>query len=84
MQKDLSCDRDAIDTRIRLLVDGSNAKPMAPTRAESLERHPARISQPLRVDTVSREREFFIDNLLVRIHLIIEKFLVDRPCAMGV
>ena len=29
------------------------------------------------------EREFFIDNLLVRIHLIIEMILVDRPCAMG-
>ena len=32
----------------------------------------------------SREREFFIDNLLVRIHLIIEMMLVDRPCTMGV
>ena len=31
-----------------------------------------------------REREFFIDNLLVRIHFIIEMILVDRPCAMGV
>ena len=30
------------------------------------------------------EREFFIDNLLVRIHLIIEMIIVDRPCAMGV
>ena len=30
------------------------------------------------------EREFFIDNLLVRIHLIIKMILVDRPCAMGV
>ena len=30
------------------------------------------------------EREFFIDNLLVRIHLIIVMVLVDRPCAMGV
>ena len=29
------------------------------------------------------EREFFIDNLLVRIHLTIEMILVDRPCAMG-
>ena len=25
------------------------------------------------------EREFFIDNLLVRIHVIIEMILVDRP-----
>ena len=31
-----------------------------------------------------REREFFIENLLVRIHLIIETILVDRPRAMGV
>ena len=30
------------------------------------------------------EREFFLDNLLVRIHLIIEMILVDRPCAMGI
>ena len=30
------------------------------------------------------EREIFIDNLLVRVHLIIEMILVDRPCAMGV
>jgi hypothetical protein len=30
------------------------------------------------------EREFFIDNLLVRIHLIIEIILVDRPGAIGV
>ena len=29
------------------------------------------------------ERECFIDNLLVRIQLIIEIILVDRPCAMG-
>jgi len=30
------------------------------------------------------EREFFTDNLLVRIHLIIVMISVDRPCAMGV
>ena len=28
--------------------------------------------------------EFFIDNLLVRIHSIIEMNLLDRPCAMGI
>ena len=28
------------------------------------------------------ERELFICNLLVRIHLIIEMILLDRPCAM--
>ena len=32
----------------------------------------------------STEREIFIDNLLVRVHLIIEMILVDRPCATGV
>ena len=30
------------------------------------------------------ERDFFIDNLVVRIFLIIEMILVDRPCAIGV
>ena len=30
------------------------------------------------------ERDFIVDNLLVRIHLMIEKILVDRPCAVGV
>ena len=30
------------------------------------------------------QRELCIDNLLARIHLIIEMILVDRPCAMGV
>ena len=30
------------------------------------------------------EREFFIVNLLVPIHCIIEIILVDRPCALGV
>ena len=28
------------------------------------------------------EREFFIGNLLVRIHLTIEMISVDRPCAI--
>ena len=33
---------------------------------------------------VAAEKEIFIDNLLVRDHLIIEMILVDRPCATGV
>ena len=37
---------------------------------------------PVLGDTL--EREFFIDNLMVRIHLIIVMISVDRPCAMGV
>ena len=37
------------------------------------------------LSTSRREREFFIDNLLVRIHLIMSQmFLVDQPRAMGV
>ena len=39
---------------------------------------------PPRQFSTSRERKFFVDDLLVRIHLIIEMTLVDRPCAMGV
>jgi hypothetical protein len=30
------------------------------------------------------QRVFFIDNLLVQIHVIIEMILVDWPCAMGI
>jgi len=40
--------------------------------------------QPRVVHHTPAERESFIDDLLVRIHLIIEMILVDRPCAMGV
>ena len=32
---------------------------------------------------VERERELFVENLLVRLHSIMEMILVDRPCAMG-
>ena len=51
-------------------------------------RHRARAPWPLLprecAPRHAAEREFFIDNLLVRIHLILEIILVDRPCAMGV
>ena len=30
------------------------------------------------------EREFFIDNLMVRIHIIVQMILVDRPCTVEV
>ena len=39
---------------------------------------------PLQLLGLQREKELFIDNLLVRFHLIIEMILVDRPCAMEV
>ena len=32
----------------------------------------------------SLARDIFTDNLLVRVHLIIEIILVDRSCAMGI
>ena len=35
-------------------------------------------------DILSGEKEIFIDNLLVRVHCIIEKIVVERPCDMGV
>ena len=38
----------------------------------------------IQVQTNLREKELFIDNLMVRIHLIIVMILVDRPCAMRV
>ena len=38
-------------------------------------------NSPSRMSEV--EREFFINNLLVRIHLIAGMILVDRPCAVG-
>ena len=41
-------------------------------------------TQTERTASQADEKEFSIDNLLVRIHLIIEMILVDRPCAMGV
>jgi len=37
-----------------------------------------------RINAQVEERDFFIVNLLVRIHSIIETIMVDRPCAMGV
>ena len=35
-------------------------------------------------ETLNERERVFIDNLLVRIHFIIEMILVDRPGAMGV
>ena len=47
--------------------------------------HPSAPLRPLRErDAIGLiEREFFIDNLLVQIHFVIEMILVDRPRAMG-
>ena len=56
------------------------AQPQA--TAEWLRRPQAGCSSLLK-RSQEREKEFFIKNLLVRIHLIMEMILVDRPCAMG-
>ena len=45
---------------------------------------PSCLQSSVRCPCRQEEREFLIDNLLVRIHLIIEMVLVDWPCAMGV
>ena len=37
-----------------------------------------------RHDQIEAKQEFCMDELLVRIHSIIERILADRPCAMGV
>jgi len=52
-------------------------------RLEGLDGH-VLVARLLRGLRRLREREFFIDNLLVRIHFIVEMILVNRPCAMGV
>jgi hypothetical protein len=41
------------------------------------------ISSSVRRRCACRERVCLIHSLLVRIHLLIEMTLVDRPCAMG-
>ena len=45
---------------------------------------PAQVSYGRIVGVSSREREIFIDNLLVRVHWIIEMIVVERPCALAV
>ena len=57
-------------------------KPKASTPGAGIRRRRERLS--VRGPSQTLEREIIIDNLLVRIHLIIEMILVDRPCAMGV
>ena len=40
------------------------------------------VARERHVSVACEERDFFIDNLLVRIHFIIVMILIDRPCAM--
>ena len=42
------------------------------------------VGRPVHPGFPAKERELFIDNLMVRIHVIICFCLVDRPCTMGV
>ena len=44
----------------------------------------AGVRRPCGGRVLHREREFFVDNLLVRIHFIILMILEDWPCAMEV
>ena len=53
-------------------------------RYREREREQAREREGLPPHRACEARDFFIDNLLVRAHYIIEMILVDRPCAMGV
>ena len=69
----------------------SNGVPLEPfsdrqDRGEARAEAPARPrGTPPERDPTHREREsFFLDNLLVRIHLFNEMVLVDRSCAMGI
>ena len=63
---------DLLDRLVQLLVllAGAGQRPRSPERC---------IARP-----VLQERVFFIYNLLVRIHLVMEMVLVDWPCAMAV
>ena len=76
------------DVVVQMLVDngaGVNVKDQqggAPLHLAAFTGH-ARVVHLL-LDKGAAEREFFISNLLVRIHLIIKMILVDRPCAMAV
>ena len=64
-----------------VVVDGLDAG----ERAFEPHRRPlARVGVPLFRARGVREREFFVDNLLGRIHGIIKMILVDRPCVMGI
>ena len=60
------------------LVEGFGCWGMGMRRAIS---HASNLDLTIR--QVSGEREFFIDNRLVRIHFIIEMILADRPFATG-
>ena len=59
--------------------------PPEPVRVETVRVEIVQIDHPSNPSQVFlKEREFFSDSLLVRIHLIIEMTSVDRPCVMGV
>ena len=40
--------------------------------------------EPGLINVVRLKKDIFIDNLLVRVHMIIEMILVNRPCATEV
>ena len=58
--------------------------PVAHQVSQEASREQVRLLDQHRGQGLDEFRRREIDNLLVRIHLIIEIVLVDRPCAMGV
>ena len=55
-----------------------------PSSCRCVPQHLGNIIDVMEVRPRLLARHFFIDNPLVRIHLIIEMTLVDRPCTIGV
>ena len=70
-----------LSIRNPLSLDLEEAEP-AGLPAPGLERENEVVEERLRYHLSPRETKFFIDNLLVRIHFIIEIILVDRPVTM--
>ena len=68
-----------IHTHTHIAYEGNLYSPAKSQAGEYL----GEIDEELGYTPHPREKEFFIDTLLVRIHFIIEMILVDQPCAMG-
>ena len=69
---------------VNLLSAGNLRNCFTRSRSDDFEHlavHGAEYGRDTGFEPFFREREFLIDNLPVRIHLIIEMILVDRPCA---
>ena len=56
--------------------------PPAPDASSIFEMEPG--TSNIALAASCREKQIFVDNLVVRVHLIIEMILVDHPYATGV